>query len=50
MFDPAEEELTVLELADGAYQMRAVVSGKDVFEAELPFPVRIVPSELLRVR
>ncbi|MER7249622.1 Uma2 family endonuclease [Kribbella sp. NPDC000426] len=47
IFDPVEEELTVLELADGSYQVRAVVSGNDVFEAELPFSVRIVPADLI---
>ncbi|MEV4260098.1 Uma2 family endonuclease [Kribbella sp. NPDC049584] len=47
IFDPASEELTVLELVDGTYHQRAVVIGKDVFEAEFPFPVRILPAELL---
>lgn len=47
-FDPEGEVLTVLELSDGRYVERAVVKGSDTFEAELPFPVRIVPAELVR--
>lgn len=48
IFDPDAEILTVLELADGRYVERAVVKGDDPFDAQLPFPVRVVPSELLR--
>lgn len=47
IFDPDAEVLTVLELVDGQYVERAVVKGDDVFEAELPFAVRVVPSELV---
>ena len=47
IFDPAKEELTVLELAGGTYEQRAVVTGKEAFDAELPFPVRIVPADLV---
>jgi Uma2 family endonuclease len=47
IFDPEDEVLTVLELVDGRYVERAVVKGDDVFEAELPFSVWIVPSELV---
>ncbi|QNE18353.1 Uma2 family endonuclease [Kribbella qitaiheensis] len=47
IFDPDQEQLTVLELVDGRYVERAVVKGSDAFEAELPFPVRIVPAELV---
>ncbi|TDU91645.1 Uma2 family endonuclease [Kribbella voronezhensis] len=47
MFDPMAEQLTVLELVDGHYVERAVVKGSDAFEAELPFPVRVVPAELV---
>ncbi|WP_433008054.1 Uma2 family endonuclease [Kribbella sp. CA-294648] len=48
IFDPDAEILTVLELADGRYVERVVVKGDDAFDAQLPFPVRVVPSELLR--
>jgi Uma2 family endonuclease len=47
IFDPEQEQLTVLELVDGHFAERAVVKGSDAFEAELPFSVRIVPAELV---
>ncbi len=47
LFDPEDEVLTVLELVGGQYVERAVVKGDDVFEAELPFGVRVVPAELV---
>jgi Uma2 family endonuclease len=47
IFDPEEVVLTVLELEDGQYVEQAVVKGDDVFEAELPFAVRVVPGELV---
>jgi Uma2 family endonuclease len=47
IFDPEAEVLTVLELEDGRYVERTVVKAEDAFEAELPFPVRIVPAELV---
>lgn len=50
ILDPDKETLTVLELVDGVYVERDVVSGEKIFEATLPFPVRIVPAELLRTR
>ena len=48
ILDPDKETLTVLELVDGAYLERDVVAGEKVFEATLPFPVQIIPAELLR--
>ncbi|AHH95028.1 Uma2 family endonuclease [Kutzneria albida] len=46
--DPADPVLTAYELdADGQYQQVAEVKGTDVFEAARPYPVRIVPVELL---
>ncbi|WP_328458845.1 MULTISPECIES: Uma2 family endonuclease [unclassified Amycolatopsis] len=48
VIDPAEPALTVFELdVDGNYQQVAKAAGDEVFEAERPFPVRIVPRELL---
>jgi Uma2 family endonuclease len=44
---PTEARLTVFELDRGVYTQIADIKGEDVFEAELPFPVRIVPAELL---
>ena len=46
--DPADPTLTVFELdGDGVYQQVAEVKGTDAFEARQPFPVRVVPVELL---
>ncbi|MFI7063238.1 Uma2 family endonuclease [Kribbella sp. NPDC050124] len=50
ILDPEKETLTVLELVDGVYVERDVVSGEKVYDATLPFPVRIAPAELLRSR
>ncbi|GAA4551161.1 Uma2 family endonuclease [Amycolatopsis samaneae] len=48
VIDPAEPELTVFELdEDGQYQQVAKAAGDEPFEAERPFPVRIVPRDLL---
>jgi Uma2 family endonuclease len=40
-------DLTVFELRSGKYELVAQAAGDDAFEAELPFPVRIVPSRLV---
>jgi Uma2 family endonuclease len=46
--DPQQPSLIVFELAeDGRYRQVAEVKGDEAFEAERPFPVRIVPVELL---
>lgn len=46
--DPQQPSLNVFELdAEGHYQQVAEVKGDEVFEAVRPFPVRIVPVELL---
>ena len=48
MFDPQQARLTVLELQDEKYVERAVVSGDQMFEAEIPFAVTVVPGGLSR--
>jgi Uma2 family endonuclease len=48
IIDPEAETLTVLELDDGVYLERAVVKRDEIFEAALPFDVRIVPSDLVK--
>ena len=48
LLDPEIPALSVLELADGAYRDVAHVQGHEAFDAALPFPVRIVPADLLR--
>ncbi|PSL56642.1 Uma2 family endonuclease [Saccharothrix carnea] len=48
VIDPQEPVLAVFELdAEGCYQQVAEVQGEKPFDATLPFPVRIVPAELL---
>jgi Uma2 family endonuclease len=47
MLDAEETSLTVLELEGGRYVERAVVTGNDAFETELPFPLRIVPADII---
>lgn len=48
VIDPKEPKLSVFELdAHGRYELVAEVKGEDPFDATLPFPVRIVPAELL---
>lgn len=46
LIDPGEPSVLVLELRDGVYEQVAHVHGDEVYEALLPFPVRLVPSEL----
>ena len=45
--DPIAPSLRVLELCDGAYVESAVVTGDRAYDAVLPFPVRVVPADLL---
>ncbi|WP_086848876.1 Uma2 family endonuclease, partial [Amycolatopsis kentuckyensis] len=48
VIDPQEPALTIFELdADGCYQQVAKAAGDEALELERPFPVRIVPRELL---
>jgi len=46
--DPDRPSLTVLELRDGAYVEVVTVTGDEPFEAERPFPVTVVPADLVR--
>lgn len=45
--DPAEPSLTVLRLAGDTYEEHARVTGSQAYVADQPFPVRVVPAELL---
>ncbi|GHG00768.1 MULTISPECIES: Uma2 family endonuclease [Amycolatopsis] len=48
VIEPAEPALTVFELdEEGRYQQVAKAAGDEPVELERPFPVRIVPRELL---
>lgn len=45
--DPDVPAVTVLELRDGSYAEVAHVEGAESVDLSLPFPVRLVPAELL---
>jgi Uma2 family endonuclease len=44
---PQRMRLTVFELRDGGYLETVSVTGSEAYQAEKPFPVRIVPVDLL---
>ncbi|MHB8264205.1 MAG: Uma2 family endonuclease [Acidimicrobiales bacterium] len=46
--DPADPSLVALHLIDGRYVEVARVSGAEPYQAEQPYPVSIVPNELIR--
>ena len=48
LVDPAEPSLTVLELEGATYREVATVRGDEPFEATRPFPVSVVPADLIR--
>jgi Uma2 family endonuclease len=45
--DPQAPSITVFELVDGRYGLVAEVKDTDVLSVTLPYPVRIVPRDLL---
>lgn len=47
LIDPDEPSVTVLELVEGAYREVAVATGSTPLQVTAPFPLRIVPAELL---
>jgi Uma2 family endonuclease len=44
---PAEARLIAWELVKGEYRQAADIAGDEAFEATVPFPVRVVPAELV---
>ena len=50
LVDPARAKppLTAFELAGGAYREVACVAGDEAWTATRPFPVRVVPADLVR--
>ena len=48
LVDAAAPSLTALELRDGFYTDLAVVRGDECLAAALPFPMSVVPNDLLR--
>ena len=47
LVDPDVPSLTVLQLEDGRYVDKALVTENEVYEAAFPYPVAIVPAGLL---
>lgn len=47
LVDADEPSVTVLELVEGSYVQAARASGAEPLEVEHPFPLRLVPAELL---
>jgi len=48
LVDPDEPSLTLLELEEGVYREAARVTGEQAHVATEPFPVRVVPADLVR--
>lgn len=46
MIDPVNPALRVFRLVDGSYESGLVVAGEELFETEVPFPVRFRPADL----
>ncbi|EQD40207.1 protein containing DUF820 [mine drainage metagenome] len=46
--DPIAPSLTALQLKDGRYVEVAEVTGSETYEADLPYPVTVVPEDLIR--
>lgn len=47
LIDPAAPSLTVLRLVDQTYQEHAVIHGITEYVTDEPFPLRVVPADLL---
>ncbi len=47
LVDADEPSLTVLHLEDGRYVERAIVTADAPYQAEFPFPVTVVPAQLI---
>lgn len=47
VMDPLAPSMIVFELVEGEYRQVVEIKGDDAFDATLPFPVRIVPVDLL---
>ncbi len=45
--DPDVPSLTVLHLEEGRYVEHAMVTGDEPYEADFPFPVTVVPAQLI---
>jgi hypothetical protein len=47
LVEPADPSLTVLSLVEGRYEEAARVVGDSAYTTEDPFPVNVVPHQLL---
>jgi Uma2 family endonuclease len=47
LFDPENQELTILHLTDTTYTCHTVVQSEEVFTTETPFPLTFSPAELV---
>ncbi len=47
LLDPDRQELTILELAAGAYSCQAVIQYDETHHVDLPFPVDLSPADFL---
>lgn len=47
LIDPAEPSVVVLELQNGEYVERGRATGDEVLQVDLPYPVTLVPGQLL---
>ena len=45
--DRSQPTVTVFELDDAEYRQVAHVVGAEAFEAQRPFPVRVIPTDLV---
>lgn len=48
LVDPGVPSVVALRLKGGRYEVEAAVAGSDALESDWPFPVRVVPADLLR--
>jgi Uma2 family endonuclease len=47
--DPAEPSITELRLREGRYDEAQMASGDEEFDTDWPFPVHLVPADLVRI-
>ncbi|MPV38540.1 Uma2 family endonuclease [Georgenia subflava] len=47
LVDPAQPSIEALDLVDGAFRTAATATGTEAADIAVPFPVRVVPQELV---
>ena len=48
VIDPVNPALRVFRLVDGTYESGQIVTGEELFETDVPFPVSFRPADLAR--